>query len=175
MDITKTQKTDDSDWTIDPLSVYWGDTISYMITITNTFEEAVDLIIRDALSGLVEYIGALTGTVYEDENDEDGTSVMVTEAIFSDDGWGYSGLEYNEILTISFDVEVESEDGGLADWWIENAAWVDAYIGSVKVVDSKQSNTVKAEIVPEPATVFFVGLGLFGILVFALRRRKQKK
>ncbi|MDY0096103.1 MAG: PEP-CTERM sorting domain-containing protein, partial [Candidatus Vecturithrix sp.] len=168
--ITKAQKTDDSAWTEDPLSVLWGDTISYSLTMTNTFEDAVDLMIGDALSGLVDYVGGtLSGAIYE--GDTLVNLVDVGEAIFSG-GWWFSGLDAGQTLVIFFDVVVKDEDIVAAGSWIDNMAWIDVYIDQDKVIDHKWSNTVKSEVVPEPATVFFFGIGLFGI--FALLRRRRR-
>ena len=163
--ITKDQKTEDSGWTDDVLSVVWGETISYMLTITNTFETAVDLMIGDALSDLVEYVGGLTATV-------GGADVTLTGDIFA--GWGFLGLGSDQTLTIAFDVMVKAEDIVAAGSWIENTAWIDVYIGQNNVIDHEWSNTVSSEVVPEPATVFFFGIGLFGMLAFLRRRRRQR-
>ncbi len=48
-------------------SVSREDTISYTITATNFFEDAVTMMISDAIGTLVDYVGSLT--IYEAEKD----------------------------------------------------------------------------------------------------------
>jgi len=56
--------------------------------------------------------------------------------------------------------------------------WLTAYLvdSSVPIIEDKVSNPVQAQVknpIPEPATVIFLGLGVFGL--FALVRRRLKK
>jgi len=77
-------------------------------------------------------------------------------------------------ISVAFEVTVKPEDLAPIGSWIENIAWVDAFIGDVKVVDAKLSNTVGVEVIPEPATVLFIGLGLLGLLALVWRRKMRR-
>ncbi len=123
----------------------------------------VDLMFQGALSGLVNYVGDLTGTV-------EGAGVVTEDT----DGQEFIGLGSYANLSIAFDTQVKSEDIVKPEDEILNFAWLDAYINGVMVIDDERSNTVRSEVVPEPATVFFFGIGLFGIFALLRRRRRQQ-
>jgi hypothetical protein len=159
-------KTQDVGGTVAP-----GDIFSYSITVQNQFETAVELMVSDALSAYVDYVaGSLE--IYEG-----GTQMVVDEdLVFPDDELSYftNTLDYLELLTISFKVKVEDlvELGSI----ITNQAFVSVfYPGENLPFLVKPSNIVQTEVIPEPSTLFFLSAGLFGILVFVRRRRRQKK
>lgn len=148
-------------------SVYWGDLISYTIEITNFFDVSVDLMIQDALTGLVNFI---SGTATDDVS---GTVIALDEDFIQGELLGYT-LGQQATLTISFDVEV-SYDALIGDD-IVNMVTVSYFdpiaLALVEKIDTVQ---VRVEAIPEPTTFIFFGVGLFGILVLVQRRRNRRK
>lgn len=159
-------------------SVYRGDIISYTITATNFFEDTVVLMISDAISALVDYV-ADSLKIYEagkDVTPEDDMALWQSDGLL---GYESGLLDYGETLTLSFDVEVKN----IADFgaMIENVAWVTAYFpgSSQPIIFEKQSNVVMTEVkenpIPEPSTMFFLGVGLFALFVLGCRRWFSKR
>jgi len=145
-------------------TVYPGDTISYLITVENFFDTVVDLMIQDALTGYAKYVsGSLQGDV-------SGTPVGVDESFISGALLGYT-LNWGEILTISFVVDVlnDAPIGSI----IKNTATVSYLDREGSTIE--KSASVQVEVVPEPATIVLIGIGLFGVFALARRRRRQKK
>ena len=157
--IEKKQSLDGTAWTFDTLDVSLGESFFYQLTVTNTFDVAMDFSISDTLDGLVGYgndgswLGTITGNLLE-----------------------YSGqvLANSEVI-LAFMVTV-TDIFNPADTVIENS--VELQYGN----SSKMSNIVKAEIknpvegqVPEPSTVLFVGTGLLGMYALARKRRRSKR
>lgn len=149
-------------------SVYWGDTISYTIEITNFFEQAVDLMIQDALSSYAEYVA---GTFKAEVS---GTDAGIDESVFlSGELLGYT-LDQGETLTISFDVKV-GYDAPIGDV-IENMVTI-SYFDPIAFASVEKSETVRVrvDVIPEPATVFLFSLGLVSVFALARRRWHTKK
>jgi hypothetical protein len=143
--------------------VFAGDIISYDITVTNFFDQAVTVMIADSLSALVDYVG---GTL-------EVNGGAINDDWFSGDVLNYDSapmvINPNDFLVISYDVEVR--DDALAGQMITNFATVTAYLADNIITEV--SNTVSVEVVPEPSTVFLIGTGLLGL--FALKRRRNGK
>ena len=76
----------------------------------------------------------------------------------------------NELFTIMFDVIVKANTP--LNTWIWNTAEV-TYIGGLQI--DKPSNTVTARVVPEPVTIAFFGIGLFGVFALVRRRRRMRR
>ena len=116
--------------------------------------------ISDALTGYVDFLAdTLTGDI-------SGTPLLgddLDELLGS--GEIYT-LSYGDILTIKFDavVRYDAPIGSI----IENTA-------TVHYLDFEKSDTVRVEVIPEPATLIFIGIGLVGIFALIRRRRRQKK
>jgi hypothetical protein len=151
--------------------VFHGDIISYTIGVENVFDTAIDLMIYDAVSSLVDYVAeslsfTVNGEVQEPDFSVDGLP-----------GWfWFEDLGAGNMLEISFDVIVRPEDVVPVGSWIENVAWVDAYLDidgeSMMITDDRMSNSVGVEVIPEPATIALFGIGLLSL--FALARKRQK-
>lgn len=146
--------------------VYVEDIISYDITVTNFFDQAVTVMIADSLSSLVDYV--------------DGTLEVNGESI-SDDWFDGDILDYdstpmtiapNVSLTISYDVIVRPD--APVGQFITNFATVTA-LSADGTAFSETSDTVSVEVVPEPSTMLLIGTGLFGLAAFARRRKKTGK
>ena len=141
-------------------SVYWGDTISYTIEVTNLFGQTLDLMIQDAMSAYVDYVaGTLQGPL--DESFTSGALLNYT-------------LDPGDTLTISFDVEVRY-DAPIGDFII-NTATV-SYFDPIANAFVEDSDTVqvRVEAIPEPTTFIFFGVGLLGLLAVVRRRRNMRK
>jgi hypothetical protein len=152
-----------------------GEIFKYTINVTNTLSEALDLMIADAISAYVDYVGGSL-VVYKDSVQL--TSLDETD-VFSYDGasdqWllDYTFMDVSAALEISFDVQVESDITSHAE--IMNVATVGWTIDQDEF--EKDSNEVKTQVedpIPEPATVVLIGIGVIGILAL-VRRRRQKK
>ncbi|MCP4285624.1 MAG: hypothetical protein GY792_14395, partial [Gammaproteobacteria bacterium] len=146
-------------------SVYWGDTISYTIEITNFFDVAVDLMIQDALSSYAEYV---SGTFSDEVS---GIDTPIDESFLSGAWWNYT-LDQGKTLMISFDVEV-SHDALIGDF-IENTVFVSYYDpNTLALVDLSDTVRVRVDAIPEPATVIFFSIGLLAL--FGLGRNRWRK
>ena len=147
-------------------TVFRGDTISYAITIENFFNSVVDLMIYDALNGLVDYV---SGTITDTGS---GLVAPLGESFIQGIPLIMYTLDPDEMLKISFDVIVS--DSAPFDSLITNVAWFEAYIAG-ELVDEGQSDILEVRVrnpIPEPSTVVFVGTGLLGILFLVRRRRR---
>lgn len=147
-----------------------GDTIAYTITATNFFEEAITLMISDALEAFVNYVGG-TLQIYEAR-----MSVTPTDD-FSDGLLEHTSgaLDYGETLMISFDVTV-SDFVPPADSLIENVAILRVSYGDLLI--EKPSNIVQAQVkdpIPEPGTIALFSTGLLAIFALVRRRWKMRK
>jgi uncharacterized repeat protein (TIGR01451 family) len=152
--------------------VWAGDIITYTLTATNFFDTAVSMMISDALSGFVDYV-ADSLQVWEDGTEVTGLDQwewMSYDA--SSDEWSlaYESDPLYDSLLISFDVRVEPETPLNTLIW--NTAEV-SYLGGLRI--DKASNTVTAEVVPEPTTFALFGIGLFALLALVQKRRKMEK
>jgi uncharacterized repeat protein (TIGR01451 family) len=171
-DVTIT-KTQELEWdrghnpqTGDPF-VWAGDMISYTITAENLFDTVVSMMISDTLSAYVDYV-VDSLRVYEEGMEVmtlDQWEIMDYDTL--SDQWSlvYTSEPLQDMLLISFDVLVETEVP--LNTLILNYAEVTA-IGGLRI--DAVSNTVQVEVVPEPATVIFIGIGLLGLLVIVRRR-----
>lgn len=149
-------------------SVYWGDTISYIIEITNFFDQAIDLMIQDTLSRYVEYVA---GTFNDEVSRADAG---IDELVFlSGELLDYT-LNQGETLTISFDVEV-SYDAPIDDF-IENMLTL-SYFDPIALatVEKSEAVQVRVEAIPEPGTSFLFGIGLIGLFALLWRPWKRRK
>lgn len=144
-----------------------GETFQYTLTAANFFDTAVFFMIQDALDAYVDYVA---GTLYVN-------SVKESDDWFSGGILDYeSGLVASgKTLTLSFDVMVS--DLAPQNWIITNSALVTAYssLDPSGFLVSVETNTVQVEVVPEPASLIFVVIGLFGIFALARQRRNTRK
>ena len=140
----------DDAWTLDLLGVEVGDSIFYSITVTNIYDEILDLTIADELDLLVSY---------ESGDFDDPVGQILT--------YDEKDLGIGESLTLTFEVIV-SDIAGLGET-IENVVVVTWSNGIEKL-----SNLTIAEVVPEPSTIILLGLGVLGLFGFARRRRQRK-
>lgn len=155
--------------------VHHGDEIMYSIEVTNTFGQAVDVLVSDAMSAYVDYLAdSLTiyknGSEFYDPDKEDSISYDDTLDIFSL-AYAFDALGADETLKLEFTVMVENSV--LLGELIENFAVV--FVTIPGLTFEVESNTVRVEVVPEPATFFLIGIGLFGIAALAHRKRKHQK
>ena len=151
--IFQAQELDDAQWTIDLLALEVGDSIFYDITVTNVFDEIMGLTLTDELDALVSFESASLDDIYDPVTH---TLVYETE------------LEAEASLTLSFEVLI-TDIAELGDT-IENFVTITWSNGL-----EKWSNTVVAEVVPEPATLLLIVTGLFGVFALARKRRGMKK
>jgi hypothetical protein len=147
-----------------------GDVFSYLITYTNLFDDDVYVNIFDTLDELVSYEPG-TFTV-------NGESVL--DSYFSGGLLDYdhpAPLSSNETLRFAFDVRVS--DIASAGQIIENVAQVTAYTDlsdpSGSVVDQVETNYTRIEVVPEPSTLIFLGIGMLGLLAFVRKKNDGNK
>lgn len=147
-------------------TVRLGEMFSYYIPIMNRFQSAVDLMVTDALSAFVDYVaGSLE--IYEG-----GTQMAVNESVVMAGGnlnYSTSTVDYEEPLLIKFDVRVK--DIVAMESIIYNQAFVTVSHAGIPIL-SKGSNIVQTRVVPEPATMFLIGSGLF--VLVGLRRKLKK-
>lgn len=145
-------------------AVLHGDIISYDITVTNLFDQAVSVLVSDSLSALVDYV---SGTLKIDD-------ISVSDDWFGGDVLHYDSmpkvLNPSESLVISYDVIVRP-DAPLGSLITNFATATAKFPNGVSV--SEISNTVAAKVVPEPSMVFLLGTGILGL--FGLIRRKHSK
>ena len=152
--------------------VYRGDTISYQITATNTFESDVSLIISDAVSALVDYV---SGSLKIDEKAVSDDSQYFSGALL---GYESDWLTKGQSLTISFDVTVRED--ALFNEIVKNSASVTAYFRgqSQPIISDKLSNVIQAQIknpVPEPSTFLLFGTGFLGMFILIRKKFKREK
>ncbi|MCP4379325.1 MAG: isopeptide-forming domain-containing fimbrial protein [bacterium] len=161
--IEKTQTADDT--------VLPGETFFYELTIQNTYDGLVDMLITDTLSGDLDYVddslnifkdGGLIGGVDDD-------AVMAGDILnYTTDMTGV------DLLKIAFEVKVR--DLVDIDVLIKNMAFVTVfYYGTGVVIGGAESNEVQTEVVPEPATVALLGVGLVGVFVALIMRRRWRR
>jgi hypothetical protein len=169
VEIDKKQRLDESDpWTDGLLTVNPGDTIFYEITVTHSFVEAVNLIISDVLTGFVKYdTGTLAGLTTPPD-----TPVPVDDDLFFDGGQPFT-LDIDTTLILTF-AAIVLDNAPFGSDIINTATVTYGDISKSSEVRSKSSE-VRAEVVPEPATIFFLGLGLVGIFALVRRKRRQRK
>lgn len=154
--------------------VFTGDTISYAISVdvASLFQQSIDLVISDTLSEYVTYLSGTDGVSYDDD-----LHLLTYESSLDLDTCGDSTLTLGFDVMVNTDVELST--------MIVNTATVSAYreIGQGQgpgaftgaLVLTKDSNTTQVEVVPEPATIVFIGVGLFGIAVLARRKRNRNQ
>ncbi|GAK58872.1 VCBS protein [Candidatus Vecturithrix granuli] len=150
-----------------------GDEIVYSIEVTNTFAQAVDVLVSDAMSAYVDYLADslevyINGIEFDDPDKEDSISYDAILDVYSL-AYVFNSLGANETLKLEFTVKVE--DFVPLGEWIENFAIVTVTIPGLEF--EVESNTVRVEVVPEPATFFLIGSGLLGIGALVWRKRKQ--
>lgn len=147
-------------------SVYRGDSISYTTEITNFFDQAVTLLIQDAISAYVDYVG---GTL---EGDVSGMGITIGNSLFSS-GWSYM-LNPGEILTITFDVEVKY-NAPIGDF-IEDMVTV-SYFDPIARIPVEKSESVQVRVgdIPEPATMILFSIGIVTLFTLVRRKWEQRK
>lgn len=167
LDVTKTQELE-VDWGGGAIPrVKAGETIFYTIDIINQFEQAVFLQIYDLLDVYVDYVAG---------------SLRINDAVASDNLFSGDLLDYHypdminpgETLTISYEVLVLG--AAPLHWIIENTAVISACTNPFdpeSCFPAVESDTVRAEVIPEPSVLILLSTGLCGIIM--LIRRKQRK
>lgn len=158
VELHKKQSLDGSQWTTDELQVNPTDDIFYQLTVNSTI--ATELLISDLLDRNVTYQGTwdatantyLTGAEYNASEHTLNYALTLAPAVET---------------TIIFKVSISDLMPGML---IKNAAF--AEITHIQVAGTE---TVQAQVVPEPATVALFGVGLFGLFALVQRRRRKKK
>jgi predicted extracellular nuclease len=139
--------------------VFAGDIFTYTIEFKNPFEQAMYFMVADTLSTALQYLnGSFTMNA--------GTLEYTTPDL----------LRSGEPILLSFDVQVKDVPVGTL---IDNTAWITAFTDLSDIVGSTlaafEAIAPQAHVIPEPATLLLVGVGVIGILAFVRRRRRQKK
>jgi hypothetical protein len=148
-----------------------GETFFYDLTIQNAYDGLVDMLVQDTLSTALDYVDDTL------EIRKDGVLVagVDDDLVMAGDILNYrmdmSGIDE---LNISFDVKVSDlVDVGTI---IRNMAVVTVfYPGTDIVIGGNESNIVQTEVVPEPSTVFLLGIGVLGMYGLARRKILRKK
>ena len=144
-----------------------GDTFFYELTIQNSYDGLVDMLVKDTLDEHLDYVA---GTL---QVGKDGGPLMGEDDLYMTGGkLSYlSNMSGVDLLTIIFEVRVNDLVDVSA--LIRNQGFVTVFYAGTDIrIDDAESNIVQTKVVPEPATLFFFGIGLFGIL--ALLRRKRR-
>jgi hypothetical protein len=153
------------------IDVFTGDLMKYTISMVNPFEQAVYVLVQDALDAYVDYVAGsfMVNGVVADVNVIDGLLTYEDSDQL---------VEQDEMLELSFEVNVRDLMAGEAhNWFINNYASVTAYSSSGTLLETVDTNLVQVRVenpVPEPSTVIFLGAGLLGVLILIRRKRSLK-
>jgi hypothetical protein len=192
-EVMKYQRLEDSDdWTKDPLIVGPGETFSYKITAENLAYDSdvgvqiMDLFDEKLFTGMS--LGDVQGVIGSSlEVAKDGGPLLIADTDYSfavtepstgifefslNYGLGYPPnalLAEGETLEVIFDI-ISGE--GFTSGVIENYADVDFFFDPDDP-DRLRTNIVEAYPIPEPSSVFLIGLGLLGM--FGVGRKFRKR
>lgn len=161
IEIFKEQRlSEDDPWTMEKLMVDVDETIFYQLTVQNLSPTISELAVFDDLDETkVTYVDSSLTGVPEGFGNYDGDLLSYT--------WTFAdGVPEQVVISFAVTVKDLVQPGDV----IENWGWV--------VVDGQEgptSNTVQAEVVPEPTTLLFLGTGLLGLFMVMRKRCHMKK
>lgn len=151
--------------------VFAEDTITYIIDVTNFFEQTISLMIHDALNAYTAYVE----NTFKVNGAE--TAVDFSSGVLD---YEYTGLEQNKTLTLSFDVSVDED--ALHSAMIENVAYVTAFDLSGASLGAAKTNLTQVRVenpdsvlIPEPSPIIFLSLGLIGLFTLIRGKQRQRK
>ncbi len=130
--------------------VFAGDIFTYTIEFENPFEQAMYFMVTDTLNTALQYVNGPFSM-------NAGTLEYTTPGLLGSGG----------SILLSFDVQVKDVPVGTL---IDNTAWITAWDIAGSTLAVFEAIAPQAHVIPEPATLFLLGIGLIGIFVLMRKR-----